>query len=662
MKEIVRRKLLRQSYTSFINKCHAIILIYGDDNTYEIAKADELFAGKIPKSGSLTTLYKSIFLQTMEDDSSVDDKYNSFIDISLFKQGNYHDYIILPGEKDKITLEYRILQINKNIFSLYFLDNSENLEMQISGQQKLDILSEKYLFSMMVDLKNDICKNTNISELAGKHHDYLDITYSQWRFMITDMFLPSDKVTFLSVSEPDHIIDMLEKAPCFSYEIQMRNLQGEYIWVRLSFTRVSDFSRKNPVFVYTVEDIHKDMMRLLQQQNIISAVEQQNKELQCAHSDQSGMISSISHEIRTPLNAILGMDEIILREAKDPSIISYAKDIQNAGKHLLHIVNDVLDYNRLTAGKIEIFPEAYSVSSMVNDVFAITSVLAREKDLSLEFDIDSSMPKQLYGDSMRIKQIIINLLSNAIKYTKKGTVTLSMEYSSSDNLSGTLSVKVKDTGVGIAPENMDKLFASYERIDEEKHTDIPGSGLGMSIVISLLELMDSKLEVESIKGEGSTFSFGIIQSLPDLEIPATISENEDDKTESKTPSSLSLSGNRILVIDDMRTNLIIVKELLKDTGALVDIASDGQEGLSMISASRYDLILLDDLMPEMSGVDTLREIGKLGPSFSDIPIIALTANITSDAKSRYKEAGFRDLLEKPIDVDSLEQILRTYLL
>lgn len=662
MKQIVRRKLLMQSYHSFINKCHAIILIYGDDNTYEIAKADELFTGRIPKSGSLTTLYKSVFLQTMMDDSSVDDKYNSFIDISLFKQGNYHDYIIVPGEKGKITLEYRILQINKNIFTLYFLDNSENTEMQVSGQQKLDILSEKYLFSMMVDLKKDICENTNISELAGKHHDYLEITYSQWRFMITDMFLPSDKVTFLSISEPDHIIDMLEKAPCFSYEIQMRNLQGEYIWVRLSFTRVADFSRKNPVFVYTVEDIHEDMMRLLKQQNIISAVEQQNKELQNAHTDQTGIISSVSHEMRTPLNAVLGLNEIILREAKDPSIVSYAKDIQNAGKHLLHIVNDFLDYNRLAAGKVEIFPETYSVSSMVNDIFTITSVLAKEKNLSLDFDIDATMPKQLYGDSMRIKQIIINLLSNAIKYTKKGTVTLSMGYLSSDNISGTLSVKVKDTGVGIAPEDMDKLFVSYERIDEGKHTNIPGSGLGMSIVISLLELMDSRLEVESIKGEGSTFSFRIIQSLPDADTSATFSEDERGETESETLSSLTLSGKRILVIDDMRTNLVIIKELLKDTGALVDIASDGQEGLSMISASRYDLILLDDLMPEMSGVDTLREIRKLDPSFFDIPIIAMTANITFDAKERYREEGFQDLLEKPIDVDSLEYILRSYLL
>ena len=662
MKQIVRRKLLRQSYTSFINKCHAIILIYGDDNTYEIAKTDELFAGRMPKSGSLTSLYKSIFLQTMEDDSSVDAKYNSFIDISLFKQGNYHDYITVSGGKDKITLEYRILQINKNIFTLYFLDNSENSEMQISGQQKLDILSEKYLFSMMVDLKKDICENTNISELSGKHHDYLDITYSQWRFMITDMFLPSDKVTFLSVSEPDYIIDMLEKAPCFSYEIQMRNLQGEYIWVRLSFTRVADFSRKNPVFVYTVEDIHEDMMRLLQQQNIISAVEQQNKELRCAHTDQTGMISSISHEMRTPLNAILGLNEIILREAKDPSIVSYAKDIQNAGKHLLHIVNDFLDYNRLEAGKVEIFPETYSVSSMVNDIFAITSVLAKEKNLSLNFDIDVTMPKQLYGDSMRIKQIIINLLSNAIKYTKKGTVTLSMGYSSSDSISGELFVKVKDTGRGIAQEEMGKLFASYERIHEENHTNTVGSGLGMSIVVSLLELMGSKLEVESTKGKGSTFSFSVVQSLPDSNIPATISEDDIGENKSEISSPLDLSGKRILVIDDMRTNLIIVKELLKDTGALIDIASGGQEGLSMISASAYDLVFLDDLMPEMSGVDTLREIRKLGPSLSDIPIIAMTANITSNAKSRYKEAGFTDLLEKPVDVDSLEQILRTYLL
>lgn len=662
MKQIVRRKLLRQSYNSFINKCHAIVLIYGDDNTYEIAKADEIFANKMPKSGSLSTLYKSIFLQTMKDDSTVDNKYNSFIDISLFKQENYHDYITIPWKNDKITLEYRILQISETIFALYFLDNRENVESQISGQQKLDILSEKYLFSMIVDLKKDICQNSNVSELAGKHLDYLEIKYTQWRFMITDMFLPSDKVTFLTISEPDHVIDMLEKAPCFSYEIQMRNLQGEYIWVRLSFTRVTDFSRKNPVFVYTVEDIHEDMMRLLQQQNIISAVEQQNKELPFVNMDQSGIISSISHEMRTPLNAILGLNEVILRETKDSSIISYAKDIQNAGKHLLHIVNDFLDYHRLMLGKIELFPDVYTVSSMVDDIYSITSVLAMEKDLSLELDVDPTMPKQLCGDSVKIKQIIINLVSNAIKYTKSGTVILSMGYNKTKDDAGQLFVKVKDSGAGISKKDMDKLFAPYERINEDKHTDTPGSGLGMSIVAALLKLMDSKLEVESIEGKGSTFFFSISQSLPDSSSEKTFLENHVTEDEPSQRLPLDLSGKRILVIDDLRTNLIIMKELLKDSGVQVDIATSGMEGLSMLSASKYDLLFLDDLMPEMSGIETLQKFRIMNTTSTKMPVIAMTANITSDAKARYREEGFQDLLEKPIDVDSLENILRSYLL
>lgn len=662
MKPIIRRKLLKQSYTSYVNKCHAIILIYGDDNTYEVAKADELFASKLPRCGSLTSLYKSVFLQTLQNDPSVDAKYDSFIDISLFKRVNYHDYLTLSWKDENLTLEYRILQINDNIFALYFLDSMENTDSKISGQQKLDILSEKYLFSMIVDLKKDICQNSNISELAGKHQDYLEMKYTQWRFMITDMFLPSDKVTFLSISEPDNVIDMLEKEPCFSYEIQMRNLQGEYIWVRLSFTRVSEFSRANPVFVYTVEDIHKDMMRLLHQQNIINAVENQNKELKFAHVDQSGVISSISHEMRTPLHAVLGLNEVILREAKDPVIVSYAKDIQHAGKHLLHIVNDFLDYHRLMIGKIELFQNVYTVSSMLDEIYSITSVLAREKDLSLVLDIDPTIPKQLCGDSVRIKQIIINLLSNSIKYTKSGTITLSMGYHKTKNDAGELFVKVKDTGAGISEKDIDKLFAPYERIDEDQHISTPGSGLGMSIVVALLKLMDSRLEVESIKGKGSTFFFSITQSLPSCDSEKVDINNQTCDNKSIDLPSLELSGKRILVIDDIKTNLIIIKELLKDTGAQIDTTTSGSEGLAMLSAAKYDLLLLDDLMPEMSGIETLQKLREKNMASKDMPVIAMTANITSDAKSRYRKEGFQDLLEKPIDVESFENLLRAYLL
>ena len=223
-------------------------------------------------------------------------------------------------------------------------------------------------------------------------------------------------------------------------------------------------------------------------------------------------------------------------------------------------------------------------------------------------------------------------------------------------------MKVKDTGAGISEKDIDKLFAPYERIDEDQHISTPGSGLGMSIVVALLKLMDSRLEVESIKGKGSTFFFSITQSLPSCDSEKVDINNQTCDNKSIDLPSLELSGKRILVIDDIKTNLIIIKELLKDTGAQIDTTTSGSEGLAMLSAAKYDLLLLDDLMPEMSGIETLQKLREKNMASKDMPVIAMTANITSDAKSRYHKEGFQDLLEKPIDVDSFENLLRAYLL
>ncbi len=349
----------------------------------------------------------------------------------------------------------------------------------------MDTIQENYLFSMIVDLKNDTCKNSTTTELSVDRQDYLDIKYSQWRYMIANMFLPDDKSMFLMMSEPEYIIHQLEQEKLFKFEIQMQNMQGEYIWVRLMFNHMKGFSRENPVFVYTVQDIHEDMLRLLQQENIIAAVEEKNQQLTDINMAKTVFISNMSHEIRTPINAVLGMDEMILRETTDETIRSYANDIKTAGKMLLSIINDILDFSKIEVGKMEIIPVEYRVADMIQDIYNLISIRLKEKQLAFHTEIEETIPSLLYGDELRIKQVIINILTNAVKYTETGSITFHVSHTKIDSDKIGLAIKITDTGIGMKQDEMKNLFTAFQRLDEQRNRRIEGTGLGMSIVVRL---------------------------------------------------------------------------------------------------------------------------------------------------------------------------------
>lgn len=383
-----------------------------------------------------------------------------------------------------------------------------------------------------------------------------------------------------------------------------------------------------------------------------------------ANKAKSAFLSQMSHEIRTPINAVLGMNEMILRESKDENVIRYAENARIAGLSLLGIISDILDFSKIEAGKMDIVPYEYELASMVNDLVNLISHRIDEKGLELDVFVDTSMPHMLYGDELRIKQIITNLLTNAVKYTEKGTVTLSVAYTRNSTDEITMLVKVKDTGVGIKEDNMSKLYTAFDRIDKNRTKDIEGTGLGINITQQLLGLMGSELHVKSTYGVGSEFSFSLVQKVTNWDGIGDYSEAlkhvEDHRVVRKT--QFTAEKAKILVVDDAPMNLDVISGLLRRTLIYVDTAESGAECIEKFRKNDYDLVFLDHRMPQMDGIETLAKMKELfGDELRGIPVISLTANAVAGAKEQYMEAGFSDYLTKPVMPDELEEMLKKHL-
>ncbi|MBR4153336.1 MAG: response regulator [Selenomonadaceae bacterium] len=381
---------------------------------------------------------------------------------------------------------------------------------------------------------------------------------------------------------------------------------------------------------------------------------------------KSAFLSNMSHEIRTPINAVLGLNEMILRESNENNILSYAESVRTAGTTLLGLVNDILDFSKIEAGKMEIIPVNYDISSLLNDLVNMIRIKADSKGLKLSLAFDKDTPKLLRGDEIRIKQVITNILTNAVKYTEKGTVTFSVTYEKiAEEPNGVLlNVSIKDTGIGIKPEDIKKLFSEFERIEEERNRNIEGTGLGMNITKRLLEMMGSSLKVSSVYGKGSTFSFVIRQEVIKWE-PLGDYETAYKKSlegRGKYKEKFKAPNAKVLVVDDNQMNLVVFTSLLKHTNVKIDTAMSGDGGLALAGDKKYDIIFFDHMMPKKNGIETLHELKaqKDNPNLKT-PTICLTANAISGAREEYLAEGFDDYLTKPIDANKLEDMLIHYL-
>ncbi len=376
---------------------------------------------------------------------------------------------------------------------------------------------------------------------------------------------------------------------------------------------------------------------------------------------KSRFLAQMSHEIRTPINAVLGMNEMILRESDDPSILDYASNIKTSGRTLLSLINGVLDFSKIEEGKMEIVPVEYDATSFINNLVVSISERARGKGLELRVEVDPELPSRMVGDDVRLSQVIMNLLTNAVKYTEKGFVRLSIHGENQQDGSIMLAVEVEDSGIGIRDKDLPRLFESFERLDEVRNHSIEGTGLGMSIVTRLLDMMGGHLEVKSTYGKGSVFSFVVSQEIADATPIGDYSKRLSASQQSVASETLWAADARILVVDDNEMNLKVAKNLLKLFGIVPDLVESGFAAIDYVRDRTYHIVFLDHMMPKMDGVQTLERMRNEGLLPEETKAIVQTANAVNGARERYLAAGFDDYLSKPIDVSKLEALLVRWL-
>ena len=432
------------------------------------------------------------------------------------------------------------------------------------------------------------------------------------------------------------------------------SLEGRYY--QWQSGEIYDDNRRKAGMLYRINDITESY---LYTQQLIALKEEAER----ANEAKSTFLAHMSHEIRTPINAVLGMNEMILRESGSSTIREYALNIQNAGRILLSIINDILDLSKIESGQMEIVENDYHLDKLLIDIENMITMRAEESSLALHISANAQLPAQLHGDEKRIKQCIINLLTNAIKYTKEGRVSLQVDFTGDGKEMIDMQVTVSDTGIGIREDKMDVLFEPFVRLDRPKNSNVEGTGLGLSITKELIGRMDGSLRVESVYGEGSVFSFSIPQRVVGTELLGDYKEKLQRIEEQVNERERFIAPQaKILTVDDNRVNITVAKGLLKRLKVQFDSAMSGQECLDKIGRVHYDIILLDHMMPGMDGVDTLHQMQKMECFRQDPPVvIALTANAVVGAREGYLREGFTDYLSKPIDYGKMEEMIRKYL-
>lgn len=434
--------------------------------------------------------------------------------------------------------------------------------------------------------------------------------------------------------------------------------------VRTYIDKVGDFGKfsRYGVCVFAITEIVTCMQDMIKSQ--IELAETARIQADNANKAKSQFLANMSHEIRTPINGILGMDAMIMKECTDSSQLEYALNIQHASQNLLAIVNDILDISKIEAGKMDIVPVEYELQSMLNDCYQLVAGRASDKGLYFNMQIAPDLPSGLKGDEVRIRQIINKLLSNAVKYTHEGGFTLKLSGGKKEGNTIDLCISVKDTGMGIKKHELNKLFNSYTRMDQEKNRNIEGTGLGLNLTKNLVELMNGTITVDSVYGQGSEFKVVIPQFVIN-NTPIndwSKSYNSMMTLKDKEVVELYAPGAHILVVDDVEMNLKVVQGLLKDTYIKIDTALNGIKAISMIRQKHYDLILLDHMMPELDGVETLKRIKALKDNPNkDTPVIMLTANAVVGVREEYLKEGFTDYLSKPIFENKLKRTIIKYI-
>lgn len=575
-------------------------------------------------------------------------KYNIDLYSSEYRNVETKSYVAMIELQSLIADVYE----HENLITKYTLnDNIKNID---AGIEKCDLLKNKAKnelircdmafrdfdnfsgYEKFLDLRSSINAYFNCSDMMFyvRKERNIDIT----------LFLFDTKMT----SYIDSANKSMEELKSFS-NLEIENIKNKMYNILL----LSRFSFAAGIVIFFIAT----MICIWYCKRMLLAQERYMHEAESANRAKSAFLSNMSHEIRTPINAIIGMNEMILRNSKDLKIVEYSNNIESSSKSLLNLVNDVLDYSRIDAGKMELLNQPYDLRDIIKDAWIMICVKAEDKNLLLESKIDTNIPYNLIGDSSRIKQILVNLLTNAVKYTEKGSVKLTIEYVLVSQDTVSIKFTVIDTGIGLNPNEIEKLTRPFERLDENRTKSIEGSGLGLSIVTNLLLLMDSKLNVDSVYGEGSKFSFEIRQKVTSWEKIGEFDPHKNTEISIANQGPLfTASKATVLAVDDNEMNRIVLVELLKRTLVNVDLATGGGEAVAKANNKKYDLILMDHRMPDIDGIMANRMI-KENSLNKNTPIIVVTANAVTADDTLYSDEGFKGYILKPINASDLESIM-----